>query len=284
MTTQTKYTRELLTELAAQSKSINEMMRRLGVPMAGGTHSYLSKRLKHYDIDTSHFTHLGRPDYGRRSYSREELVDAAANSTSIRSLMDHLGVEPYDSAYSYLKKRLAHFGICTSHFTPGQASPLGVPTVISRDELTRAVASNRSISGVMRELRLPDSTTARRRIKHGIGQFNLDTSHFTGRAYSRGLIIGPRRKPEDLLVKLSAGSRRPKGEQLRNMLISIGWEEICAECGTGPEWRGRLMTLELDHIDGDWLNNTPSNLRLLCPNCHATTDTYCGRNKLHLRG
>jgi hypothetical protein len=67
-TTRITYTRELLTDVAAQSRSINEMMRRLDVPMAGGTHSYLSKRLKHYGIDTSHFTHQSRPDYGRRSY------------------------------------------------------------------------------------------------------------------------------------------------------------------------------------------------------------------------
>ena len=36
--------------------------------------------------------------------------------------------------------------------------------------------------------------------------------------------------------------------------------------------------LQLDHIDGDRSNNELGNLRLLCPNCHALTDTYCGRN------
>ena len=39
------------------------------------------------------------------------------------------------------------------------------------------------------------------------------------------------------------------------------------------------MTLEVDHVNGDWSDNRPGNVRLLCPNCHATTDTYCGRNK-----
>ncbi|MEO5692127.1 MAG: HNH endonuclease signature motif containing protein [Usitatibacter sp.] len=36
--------------------------------------------------------------------------------------------------------------------------------------------------------------------------------------------------------------------------------------------------LELDHIDGDHLNNALCNLRLLCANCHAQTPTYRGRN------
>ncbi|WP_263105219.1 hypothetical protein [Kitasatospora sp. DSM 101779] len=39
------------------------------------------------------------------------------------------------------------------------------------------------------------------------------------------------------------------------------------------------MTLEVDHVNGDWSDNRPGNVRLPCPNCHATTDTSCGRNK-----
>lgn len=42
---------------------------------------------------------------------------------------------------------------------------------------------------------------------------------------------------------------------------------------------GKEISLELDHIDGDSTNNEKSNLRFLCPNCHATTETYRGKNK-----
>ena len=45
------------------------------------------------------------------------------------------------------------------------------------------------------------------------------------------------------------------------------------------EWLGQPIALERDHIDGDSANNTESNLRLLCPNCHAQTPTFCGRNR-----
>jgi len=36
--------------------------------------------------------------------------------------------------------------------------------------------------------------------------------------------------------------------------------------------------LEVEHIDGNWHNNTEDNLTILCPNCHALSDTYRGRN------
>lgn len=43
------------------------------------------------------------------------------------------------------------------------------------------------------------------------------------------------------------------------------------------EWRGKPIPLDLDHIDGNPDSNDADNLRLLCPNCHAQTDTYKGK-------
>jgi 5-methylcytosine-specific restriction endonuclease McrA len=39
------------------------------------------------------------------------------------------------------------------------------------------------------------------------------------------------------------------------------------------------LVLECDHIDGVPTNHNPSNLRLICPNCHSQTNTFKGRNK-----
>ena len=43
-------------------------------------------------------------------------------------------------------------------------------------------------------------------------------------------------------------------------------------------WNGRPIPLELDHVNGRRTDNRLDNLRILCPNCHAQTDTYRGRN------
>ena len=51
---------------------------------------------------------------------------------------------------------------------------------------------------------------------------------------------------------------------------------VCAGCGTA-DWRGRPLTFELEHKDGDRTNNTRANLEVLCPNCHSQTPTWRGR-------
>jgi 5-methylcytosine-specific restriction endonuclease McrA len=52
----------------------------------------------------------------------------------------------------------------------------------------------------------------------------------------------------------------------------------CNVCSIS-EWNGKQLTLQVDHINGHAGNNMPNNLRLICPNCHAQTETFGGRNK-----
>lgn len=53
---------------------------------------------------------------------------------------------------------------------------------------------------------------------------------------------------------------------------------ICEICNL-TDWNNRPIPLELDHIDGNPYNHVNSNIRLICPNCHAQTSTYRGKNK-----
>lgn len=56
------------------------------------------------------------------------------------------------------------------------------------------------------------------------------------------------------------------------------FEHKCHNCGL-KEWLEKPIPLELNHINGINSDNSLSNLELLCPNCHALTPTYRGRNK-----
>lgn len=51
-----KYTADRLREVAAKSHSVTEVMRHLGLRFAGGSHTYISKLLRKFEIDTTHFT------------------------------------------------------------------------------------------------------------------------------------------------------------------------------------------------------------------------------------
>jgi len=55
-------------------------------------------------------------------------------------------------------------------------------------------------------------------------------------------------------------------------------ENKCSVCGIS-EWNGSPIGMHLDHINGISTDHRIDNLRMLCPNCHSQTDTYCGKNK-----
>ena len=65
----------------------------------------------------------------------------------------------------------------------------------------------------------------------------------------------------------------------KNRLIKdLGWEYKCKECGQGDVWKGKKLTLELDHINGINNDHRLENLRFLCPNCHTQMPTNKGAN------
>jgi hypothetical protein len=113
-------------------------------------------------------------------------------------------------------------------------------------------------------------------LKKAIKCLDLDISHFTHQGWSKGKKISNRYVSFNAYIQTSTSiqSYKAKNKLLREKIL----EYICSNCNL-TEWLDGPMPLELDHINGDRNDYRLENLRLLCPNCHALTSTYRGKNK-----
>jgi Zn finger protein HypA/HybF involved in hydrogenase expression len=78
---------------------------------------------------------------------------------------------------------------------------------------------------------------------------------------------------------LSGNHPQYPSSKLRVRLIDEKIKECRCEICMNTEWNGKPIPLQLDHVDGNHTNHKIQNLRILCPNCHAQTDTWCSKNK-----
>ena len=65
---------------------------------------------------------------------------------------------------------------------------------------------------------------------------------------------------------------------LKERLLKEGVKECKCECCGNTKWMGEPIALELHHVNGVKDDLRIENLQILCPNCHAFTDNYRGRN------
>lgn len=146
------------------------------------------------------------------------------------------------------------------------------------DDVRKVVSKNQSIRACLAELGLKPSGGNYKCFKKRIKDLDIDDSHFTGQGHLKGKTHKwtPKRELEgDVLTEDSYYN----SNTLRKRLIAEGYKEhVCESCGL-KEWNDEDIPLELDHINGVNTDNRLNNLRLICPNCHAQTDTYRGKNK-----
>ena len=108
-----------------------------------------------------------------------------------------------------------------------------------------------------------------------ITQFNLDISHFTGQGWLKGKTYqSDKYVPFEEYIQ----GGHAQTNKIRKKLLREGLKEHICECCLNTMWNNVPIPLEVHHKDGNKDNNDIDNLQLLCPNCHALTDTYKGKN------
>lgn len=265
-----RYPDSSIAEAAASSSSLREVALKLGATPATGALSHIRRRIHAAGIDVSHFPGIDRPDRPDLDlpFTADELQAAAAAATSVRGVARALGVPDDSRSRAALHRMLRARQIDTGHFSHQRAS-------IPESRLRDLVRHSTSYTDVMRGLGLDVNATNHRRVRRAATRLGLDTSHFKRRSWARPERPAPESVSHRVLVVLPPDAGRTNRSQLHRALTEIGVPYACETCGNTGVWRGQPITLQIDHVNGDWRDNRRENLRYLCPNCHALTETWC---------
>ena len=154
----------------------------------------------------------------------------------------------------------------------------------TKEWLEKTCAESFSYAEVLRKSGRKQGGGAQATLKEKIALYNIDVSHFTLQSWSKGktketdprILSKEKYSLQEVFCDNSPITQRVlRGYVERHKLI----EYKCDTCGCTGEWQDGFISLELDHKDGNNKNNKISNLHYLCPNCHALTETYRGKNK-----
>ena len=154
----------------------------------------------------------------------------------------------------------------------------------TKEWLKELCADSYSYAEVLRKAGRAQAGGSQNTLKKKIEEYQIDISHFSGQGWNKGLTKEndtrvkscEKYSLDEVFIKNSPVTQKVlRGYVERHNIIPYE----CSFCHCNGEWQGGIISLEIDHIDGDNTNNEISNLRYLCPNCHALTDTYRGRNK-----
>lgn len=135
---------------------------------------------------------------------------------------------------------------------------------IGKDKLKELVETSCSKAEVLDRMGLAPKGGNYQTLNKYLSLWNIDSSQVSGKGWNRGTV--QKQNLKDYTTNLG---------RKRFLILERGHK--CESCRS-KEWQSRPVPLELHHIDGDRNNNEKSNLQIICPNCHALTKNYRGKN------
>jgi transposase-like protein len=273
-----RYTDQQFVDAVAdpEVRTVADLCRRLGIVPRGGNYDTLRRVADRLGMTLPASTRRSPVTHQHRlgptpSHTDAQLLAAICEPQvdSYPALCRELGLRPHPTTHARLRARAEALGspLPASWSEPGPKQRIGDERRFATESLSTALLLARTRKEVLEFLGVAVTGASYRRLAQQLHQDGLDHSHLNPHATRAAPL-------EDVLVR-GRGSRT---SNLRRRLIREGvLEARCSRC-LRTEWEGEAIPLELDHIDGDRWNNDVRNLRLLCPNCHALTPTYRGRN------
>ena len=151
----------------------------------------------------------------------------------------------------------------------GSSPILGTMVNINKENFIEVCNNSLTMSEACRKLKLHYNTFKKYAVEFGCYKPNPGGKGLKGKPSSRKI------KTEDIL-----DGKYPDYQtfKLKNRLLQENYKEKKCECCGLSEWNGLPIPLELHHIDGNRTNHKLENLKILCLNCHAQTDTFRAKN------
>jgi len=140
---------------------------------------------------------------------------------------------------------------------------------VTDQQLQEAVETSISYRQVLLKCGVKPAGGSQSHYKRRIKRLGFNIEHFLGQGHGLGKKSPIRKGWQDILVLRKDCDIRSKANQLRRALVEFGVEYKCSKCGQKPDWLGSPLTLDVDHINQNWLDDRKENLRFLCPNCHS---------------